>query len=74
MHKEKGGSILNQVSHNKELENEKEKLNKLVDEALNKGIPITQDEAVIAQNRKVDVLVVKIQKEKELHRKNQWER
>lgn len=65
---------MNQRSHNKELENEKEKLNKLVDEALNKGIPITQDEAVIAQNRKVDVLVVKIQKEKELHRKNQWER
>ena len=65
---------MKQVSYNKELEKEKEKLNKLVDEALNKGTPLTQDEAVIAQNRKVDALVVKIQKDKEKHRKNQRER
>jgi len=51
-----------------------DQLNKLVDEALNKGTPITQDEAVIAQNRKVDALVVKIQKEKGNHIKNQRER
>jgi hypothetical protein len=63
-----------QVSHNKKLEKEQEKLNKLVDEALNKGTPITQDEAVIAQNRKVDALVVKIQKEEGKCRKYQWER
>lgn len=65
---------MKQVSYNKELEEEKEKLNKLMDEALNKGAPITQDEAVIAQNRKVDALVVKLQKEKGKHRKNQLER
>jgi len=56
------------------LEKEKEKLNKLVSEALNKGAPFTEDEAVIEQNRKVDSLVVKIQKEKEKHSKNQQER
>ena len=65
---------MKQVSYNKELEKEKEILNKLVDEALNKGTPITQDEAVIVQNRKVDTLVVKIQKEKGKHRKYQRER
>jgi len=62
-----------QVICNKELEEEQEKLNKLVIEAMNKGTPITQDEAVIMQNHKVDELVVKIQKEKEKHRKNQRE-
>ena len=65
---------MKEVSCNKELEDEKEKLNKLVDEALNRGIPITQDEAVIVQNRKVDALVVKIQKEKGAHIQNQRER
>lgn len=65
---------MKQVSYNKELENEKEKLNKLVDEALNKGTPLTQDEAVIAQNRKVDAMVVKIQKNKGKQRENQLER
>lgn len=64
---------MKQVSCNKELEEEKEKLNKLVSDAVNKGTPITQDEAVIMQNQKVDALVVKIQKEKEKHRKNQLE-
>ena len=65
---------MKEVSYNKELEKERGKLNKLVDEALNRGIPITQDEAVIVQNRKVDALVVKIQKEKGNHIKNQRER
>ena len=64
---------MKQVICNKELEEEQEKLNKLVIEAMNKGTPITQDEAVIMQNHKVDELVVKIQKEKEKHRKNQRE-
>lgn len=32
--------------YDKELEREKEKLNKLVDEAFNKGTPFTEDEAV----------------------------
>ncbi len=65
---------MKKVSYNEKLEKEKETLNRLVDEALENGTPIIQDEAVIAQNRKVDALVVKIQKEKEKHRKNQQER
>ena len=47
---------------NGKLEKEKEKLNKLANEALRKGIPLTQDEKFMAQNRKVDVLVAKIQR------------
>lgn len=47
---------------NEELEKEKEKLNKLANEALRKGIPLTQDKEFMAQNQKVDVLVAKIQK------------
>jgi len=60
--------------YDKELEREKEKLNKLLDEAFNKGIPFTEDEAVMKQNRIVDTLVVKIQKKKRNHNKNQPER
>ncbi|MHB8127215.1 MAG: hypothetical protein ACYDEJ_16610 [Desulfitobacteriaceae bacterium] len=44
------------------LEKEKEKLTKLANEAMRKGIPLTQDKEFMAQNQKVDVLVVKIQK------------
>jgi hypothetical protein len=46
--------------YDKELEREKEKLNKLLDEAFNKGTPFTEDDAVMEQNRKVDTLVAKI--------------
>jgi hypothetical protein len=60
--------------YDEELEREKEKLNKLVGEAFNKGTPFTEDEAVMEQNRKVDTLVIKIQKEKRKHNKNQLER
>ncbi|MFZ5944024.1 MAG: hypothetical protein ACOYVD_07930 [Bacillota bacterium] len=56
---------------NDKLEKEKEKLHRLADEALKNGIPLTQDEAFMAQNRKVDRLVVKIQKEKERQKKQQ---
>ncbi len=52
-----------------DLEKEREKLNKLVDEAIKKGIPFDQDEALMEQNRKVDELVAKIQREKAKHRK-----
>ena len=45
------------------LEKEKEELAKLADEAMRKGIPLTQDKEFMAQNQKVDVLVAKIQKE-----------
>jgi len=47
---------------NEKLKKEKEKLNKLANEALRKGVPLTQDEKFMAQNRKVDVLVAKIQR------------
>ena len=50
------------IALNEKLEKEKEKLNKLANEALRKGIPLTQDEKFMAQNRKVDVLVAKIQR------------
>lgn len=65
---------MKQVNYNEKLEKEKGKLDRLLDEALKNGIPIAQDEAVIAQNRKIDTLVVRMQREKERHRKNQKER
>jgi len=65
---------LKQGNYNKELEKEKEKLNRLADKALESGIPLTQDEAFMSQNRKVDELIVKIQMEKERHRNKQQER
>jgi len=61
-------------SLNDKLKKEQEKLRRLGDEALKKGISLTQDEAFMAQNRKVDELVVKIIKEQERHRKKQRER
>ncbi|TEB16216.1 hypothetical protein Psfp_01443 [Pelotomaculum sp. FP] len=64
---------MKKVSLNEKLEKEKEKLNRLADEALKNGIPLTQDEAVMAQSRKVDALVVKIQKEKGRHREKKQE-
>ncbi len=60
--------------YNKQLEKEKEKLNKLADEALKNGIPLNQHVAFMEQNRKVDELVVRIQREKERRKKNQQER
>ncbi|HHT96097.1 MAG TPA: hypothetical protein GXZ71_09475 [Clostridiaceae bacterium] len=65
---------MKKARYDKELEREKEKLNKLVGEAFNKGTPFTEDEAVMEQNCKVDTLVVKIQKEKRKQNKNQMER
>ncbi|AFV01122.1 MULTISPECIES: hypothetical protein [unclassified Dehalobacter] len=61
-------------SLNEKLEKEKEKLHKLGDEAMKKGIPLREDEAFMSQNRKVDELVFKIQKEKEKHKENRQER
>jgi hypothetical protein len=63
-----------QINYNKELEKEREKLNRLADEAMEKGIPLNQDKAFMEQNRKVDELVVKVQREKEKRRRNQQER
>ncbi|HCR84113.1 MAG TPA: hypothetical protein DIW07_12060 [Lachnospiraceae bacterium] len=55
------------------LEKEREKLNRLAAEALKSGTSIAENEAVMAQSRKVDALVVRIQREKERHRKNRQE-
>ncbi|MDO7788157.1 hypothetical protein [Desulforamulus aquiferis] len=57
------------ASLNEMLEIEKEKLNRLADEALKNGIPLTQDDAFMEQNRKIDALIFNIQMEKEMHRK-----
>ncbi|HBC95138.1 MAG TPA: hypothetical protein DCZ10_20160 [Pelotomaculum sp.] len=61
---------MKKASLNEKLEKEKEKLNRLADKALKNGIPFIQDEAFMAQNRKVDALVVKLIKEKKRHKKN----
>lgn len=55
--------------YDENLETEREKLNKLADEVMKKGIPLNQDETFMEQNRKVDELVVRIQREKAKHRK-----
>lgn len=47
-----------------EFEKGKEKLNRLADEALKNGIPLTQDENFMKQNCKVDALVVRITKKR----------
>lgn len=65
---------MKKASLNDRLEKEQEKLRKLGEEALKNGIPLTQDEEFMAQNRKVDALVVKVIKEKERNRKKQRER
>jgi len=65
---------MNQTILNKKLEKERKKLNRLAAEAIKSGIPLAQDEAVMAQSRKVDILVVRIQKEEGQHRKKQQER
>lgn len=61
-------------SLNDKLEKEKEKLYRLGEEAMKKGVPLREDKAFMKQNCKVDELVYKIQKEKEKHKKNQKER
>ena len=65
---------MKKASLNDKLEQEQEKLRKLGEEALKNGIPLTQDAEFMAQNRKVDALVVKVIKEKERNRKKQQER
>lgn len=56
------------------LEEEKEKLNKLVEEAFDKGIPFAQNNTILEQSYKVDTLVVKAQKEKKKRVKKQRDR
>lgn len=40
---------------------EKEKLDRLAGEALRNDVPLSQDQAVMVQNRKVDELVIRLQ-------------
>ncbi|SHI26415.1 hypothetical protein [Desulfosporosinus lacus] len=54
---------MGKISLDERLKREKEKLHRLVEEAIKNEIPIIQDEAVMRQNRKVDALVVGLQKE-----------
>lgn len=49
----------------KELRNEREKLNKLIDEALINGTPICQTHEIIEQTRKVRLLDAILQMSKE---------
>jgi polyhydroxyalkanoate synthesis regulator phasin len=66
--------IMKKSSFDEKLIIEKEKLNKLADEAVKKGISLIQDKAFMEQNRKVDELVVKAQRYQEKQRKKQQER
>lgn len=54
---------MGKISLDERLRRETEKLHKFVEKAIKNGIPIIQDEAVMTQNRKVDALVVRIQRE-----------
>lgn len=56
------------------LEKEKDKLNRLVAEAIENGSPIAQNDTIIKHSCRVDALVVKAQKEKKRPGKNQQER
>lgn len=59
---------------NEKLEREREKLSRLAEKALKNNVPFSQDEAVIAQSRKIDALVVKVQKVKEKQSEARQER
>jgi hypothetical protein len=69
-----GGLDMKKESLNKKLEEEKEKLHRLGEDAMKRGVPLREDEAFMKQNRKVDELVYKIQKEKDKHKKAHKER
>ncbi|NLA27380.1 MAG: hypothetical protein GX878_08310 [Firmicutes bacterium] len=45
-----------------ELEKERKKFGELTKKAREKGIPLSQDEAVLAQSRKIDALIMKFLK------------
>lgn len=57
-------------SMNDRLEEEKEKLIKLLHEVKKNGIPIIKSDELMVQNQKVDALLVKIQKKKIRRRRN----
>lgn len=47
-----------------ELNKEKGKLNHLVDEAIKNGIPVSENQEIFEQSKKIDALIAKIQKKK----------
>ena len=49
--------------YERELEREREKLGRLIDETMD--IPIAENEAILEQSRKVDELIARVQKERE---------
>lgn len=55
------GNSIKRVLLIEKLEKEREELKKLANEAIGKGIPLTQDKKFMKQNHKVDLLVAKIQ-------------
>jgi hypothetical protein len=59
---------------NIELERERKKLVSIIKDSMERGLPITVNEKILEQSRKVDALIVRIQEEKEKHRNNQPER
>jgi hypothetical protein len=56
------------------LENEKDKLNKLIGEAYEKGSSLAQNDTIMEHSRKVDELIVKAQKQKQRHKKSRQDR
>ena len=54
--------------YEKELEREREKLGRLIDETMD--IPIAENEAILEQSRKVDELIARVQKERESIRRS----
>jgi thiamine monophosphate synthase len=57
-----------------QLEKEKEKLYRLIDQALKNGIPLSQDRKVQMQTQKVDSLILKSYGSLEKHGREQRER
>lgn len=51
------------VDYNKELQLEREKLNRLVDEALKNGTPLSKTHAIMEQCKKLDDLISKREKQ-----------
>ena len=46
-----------------QMNKEKEKLNQLIEEAIQKGIPVSDNQKILEQSRKVDKLVNEYQKQ-----------
>ncbi len=47
-----------------ELNKEKEKLNQLIEDTMEKGISPGESEEILEQSRKIDMIIAEIQKEK----------